>query len=150
MASGNADVGYKTTVVFGTSPFTMDLTGVSMSGPNIAEVNKTAINQTRTTKQWAPGKLKDMGTCELSMNFDPKSVNSNPVPVNGTVEDVTVTFPVPSGLSSGATLAGKAFCTTSGWEISGEDELMTGTVTLRWTGLDTAGTADGPVYTDAS
>jgi hypothetical protein len=133
------DVGNGATIAFGTSSFTA---GFTMIGGTEQERAKLEITVLATTgkKLFMPDDLYDPGGFDLEFFFDP---NEQP-PISGAIETVTITFPIPSGGMTGATLAGTAFC--GKWKAGDckPGEPMRATARIEWTG------ATGPTWTDST
>lgn len=133
-----ADGGYGVTITFGTSSFTAQV----ISDPQFSGQERTAIETTHhaVTNGWRtfiPGDLKDPGGITFDINFDP---DAQP-PITAAPETITLTFPVPSGSSNGATLACSGFVTA--WEAGTPiDDRMTASITIKFTGE--------PTWADAS
>ncbi len=100
------DEGHGCSITFGTSAFTgvlLAVNGYNFSRPAI----ETSKMSTSTNHTFMPADLVDRGEIELEFEFDP----SLTPPIASATETVTITFPVPSGLSTGATWAASAFMT---------------------------------------
>ena len=65
-------------------------------------------------------------------------------PLGGVEETITITFPVPAGMTNGATLAGKGIVHKRRTADLKNNELMMGKFSVKWTGTT------GPTYTAAS
>lgn len=124
-----SDEGTGVAIAFATTGFSARLQSVdgpSMSRPAI----ETTHMGTTTGKTFMPGDLPDYGEITLTVHHDP----SLTPPINSAAETVTMTWPIPAGLTTGAIWAGTAFMTgyTPGASIG---ELMTAQVTLKISGL---------------
>ena len=122
------DVGTGTTIVFGTSGFSADLLSVSAGGASRESYDTTHMGTTGS-KTFAPTSLVDQGTLDIEFAFDP---DEQP-PISGAIETVTITFPLPDGGSTAATLVGSGFVTDFSFSAEVE-ERMTGSATLKWSG----------------
>lgn len=122
-----ADVGTGTTITFASSGFTAQITNVSLSDIQRASVDITHMGS--TTKEYMPGDLVDWGSIEIEILFDPDTWP----PIDQAAETVTVTFPIPSGKSSGATAYGSGFLTKESGTV-GLEEAMKMSCTLKWAG----------------
>jgi hypothetical protein len=82
----------------------------------------------------------DYGQLDVEYSFNP---NDTP-PIGGSAENVTITFPIPSGSTNGATLVISSFMINSTFTVpAGRNEgIMTAASTLKLTGP--------PTWTDAS
>lgn len=133
-----ADGGYGVQITFATSSFTAEI----INDPQFSGQERTAIETTHhaVTNGWRtfiPGDLKDPGGFTFDINFDP----DDQPPIAGAVETITIEFPVPSGATTGATLACSGFVTS--WEAGSPiDDRMTASITVKFTGQ--------PTWTDAA
>ena len=125
------DVGTGTTITFGTSGFSARVS--SIDGPSMS---RTTVETTHlATSQWRthmPGDLADLGEITLTVHHDP----SLTPPIRQAAETVTITFPVPSGLTNPATCVFTAMCIGYSASIA-IDELMTASMTLKGSGAPT-------------
>jgi hypothetical protein len=127
------DVGTGTTLTGGTSGWTSPILSIEVSDISRESVETSHLGTT-TAKTFMPGDLYDPGSIELEILFDTDNVSSVGLPpISAAAETWTITFPIPSGLATGATAAGSGFLTGWGWSIPLEDR-VTGTVTLKMTG----------------
>lgn len=134
-----ADTGNGSTFAFGTSGFSAAIMSIKTGTIKRPRINTSHLGTTTTTGEtYVPGDLCDHDELELEVQYDP---NTQP-PYNGAVEPVTLTFPIPSGLSNGATLTGNAFVTEFGGPTLKNNELMMATIKVSWTAL--------PTFTDAT
>lgn len=99
------DVGTGTTIVFGTSGFSAQVLDVTPPAP-VRETFDTSHMGTAApgagtmgNRTFIASKLVDASELSFELHFDPDDVP----PIHGPFEQVTVTFPVPSGLINGAT-----------------------------------------------
>jgi hypothetical protein len=128
MAVGADDVGTGTTIAFGTSAFVAHLLSVNGSDITRPVIDSTHMETTgERTKIF--GDLFDAGSVECEIAFDP---DLQP-PIGAAVETITITFPVPTGMATGATLIGTGACTAWSWTDPLEDK-MTATLTVTWDG----------------
>jgi len=122
-----ADVGTGVTITFGTSAFSASITNVSLADIERASIDVT--HMASTTKEYMPGDLVDWGSIEIEILFDPDTWP----PIDQAAETITVTFPTPSGHSSGATAVGSGFLTKVTGTIPLENAMKM-TCTLKWAG----------------
>ena len=135
MAVGADDVGTGTTIVFGTSAFEAHLLSVNGTDITRAVVDSTHMGTTgERTKIF--GDLFDPGSVECEIALDP---DAQP-PIGAAVETITITFPIPTGMATGANIAGTGACTAWSWGDPLEDK-MTATMTVTWDG------ETGPTWT---
>lgn len=126
-----ADVGTGTTVAFGTSTtFDAQVTGVRVNGEEMAVIDVTHMGTTGTRAKML-GDLKENVTVDVDMHYDP----SETIPT-GTSQTITITFPIPSGSTNGATLAGTGAIVSHSGDIPLEDK-MTGSYRIQFTGAVT-------------
>ena len=126
-----ADVGTGTTITFGTSGFNAAL--ISIDGPSRSrEAVPTSHLSTSGYHTSMPADLVAGGEINCTFQHDP---DKSP-PITGAIETITITWPIPSGLSSGATWASSGYLTgyTPGAAV---DELMEGSATIMLTGSPT-------------
>ena len=112
--------------------FTGDIISINNSGISRGVVDSTHLG-TSAAKTFIPGDLYDPGEVELTVQHDP---NEQP-PFTASATTATITYPTPSGGASGATHAASGF--VSSWDPGNiaNDELMTSSVTVKWTGAIT-------------
>jgi len=126
-----ADVGTGIAIVFGTSGFTAEITDINGQGIARESIN-TSHHGTIAWHTFIPSDLVNPGTTTLEFNFDP---DAQP-PVTAAAETITITFPVPSGLTNGATAAGTGFIESWEWGAPLEEK-MVGTAVIKWSALPT-------------
>lgn len=123
-----SDTGTGIAIVFGTSGFTAELLSLNGSGAERGEYETTNM-ATTGDKTFAPQKLVDQGSIDMEFAFDP---DAQP-PISGATETITITFPLPSGGLTKATLVGSGFIKSFQWGAELEEK-MTATATIRWAG----------------
>lgn len=124
------DVGTGTSLVFGTSGFAAYV--LNVQGPGIERaVVETTHMQTTGGKTFRPGDLYDGGELNLDVAHDPSI--SPPMLNQEQPETITVTWPVPYGLTNGATWVFTGFMTSYNPTAPLEDK-MTASVTIKITG----------------
>lgn len=135
------DLGYGTTLGFGTSTFTAAIRSISPSAQTREVVDASHL-ATVTNMRKLLGDLVDPGgfDCEIIWS----SAAGKVPPIGAAEETITITLPDTS------TILGKGGITsaTIGPTI-GISDLQTGSVTVSWTGLNAAGTGAGPVVVPA-
>ncbi len=124
------DVGTGTSIVFGTSGFSAYI--LEEGGPSLTrDAIETTHMLTTGGKTFRPGDLYDGGELSLTVAFDP---SISPPMLNGEQpETITVTWPIPAALSSGAIWSFSGFMTSYNPTAPIEDK-MTATVTVKITG----------------
>lgn len=107
MATPLVDLGTGTTVTFGTSGFTAELTDIQISNLSreVIETSNLATAQAGAgqigSKTFLAGDLTDPGSVTLTGHFNPDTVP----PLEGDAETVTITFPPNSGVITPASWA---------------------------------------------
>ena len=120
------DVGTGITIAFGTSSFSADLLSLNGSAIERGEYETTHMGTTGS-KTFSPMDLIDQGEIEMEFAFDP---DAQP-PIGGATETITITFPLPAGGLTSATLIGSGFVKSWTWGAELEEK-MTGSATVRW------------------
>ncbi|MBT8046399.1 MAG: hypothetical protein KJN67_04460 [Pontiella sp.] len=116
------------TITFGTSGFSQNWQSIGLPGANRGSYDTTHLGTT-TARTHAPIDLVDWGTLEIEFDFDP---DDRP-PIDQPAETITITWPLPSGGSTAATLVGSGFMTD--YTVNGPlEEKMTATATIKWSG----------------
>lgn len=130
------DVGTGITIAFGTSgfaPYILSLDGIGYA----RDVVETTHLGTTGGKEFRPGDLYDAGELTMTVAHDPSI--SPPMLAVQQAEVVTVTWPIPSGLTTGATWVCNGFM--SNYQATGPlEDKMTASVTVKLSG-DSAITA---------
>lgn len=129
MANETHPVG--TTVAWGTSSFTAVAKNVSIDGVEVGDIPITNYAST-AYKRYAPHPLIEPPEVTVSIDWDTAQL----LPPIGTEETITITFPVPSGLSTAGSLAGTAY--TKGQDVelgdADGDDPMTAEILIKYTG----------------
>lgn len=133
-----ADTGTGTTIAFGTSSYGANITGMTIDGEEVPVLDASHFGTTGF-KEKIFGELSEPPQINCDMLFDP----DEPAPVTGAVETITITFPVPSGMTNGATLAGTGKIISQSVAVPLED-VMTGQYVVQFDGMT------DPAWTDAS
>lgn len=120
-----ADIGWGFTVTWNSD--TLYGMSVEFGGFETDIVEKTHSGSTEAWKEFIAG-LKDAGDITLELNHDPDFV-----PVQGSSGTLVVTFPVPSGMSTGATCTVTAILQTFSPSVPNDDK-MTTSITWKITG----------------
>lgn len=132
-----SDIGDGATITFGTSSFTGEFKTLQHTGVSRASVPTTHL-ATSPAKTFMPGDLYDPGEISGVFAYDP---DTQP-PFSGVAETITLTFPVPTGKSTGATLAASGFITDFSEPSLETDTEMQANITIKLSGALT--------YTDAA
>jgi hypothetical protein len=128
-----ADSAQGATLVAGTSSsFTTAVKPrtLTVEGKSIALLETTTLSTTGT-KTAVKADLFEREKVNVTIFYDP----NEPPPV-GISETWTLTYPIPTGMTNGATKAGTAVCTREGHSLMG-DVLMEGDFTIEFTGATT-------------
>lgn len=133
MAPNPAMDGNSTSIAFGTSSFEANIIGID--GPNATrESIETSHLGTVNNMTFLEAALSDAGEISLEIEFDPDLVA--PIGTSATpaaTEEITVTWPLPVGMSTASTWVFDGFVTSySGGAANGER--MTGTMAIKITG----------------
>lgn len=126
-----ADDGSGATLTLAVSGWTGNITGMRRSGMTRPSIKTTHLG-TVGADTFIPADNHDEGSLELDIQYDPNV----PPPLTAAAETVTLTYPIPTGQSNGATDVGSAFITDEDRTIA-IGELMQGTFTLKWAGTVT-------------
>lgn len=132
------DVGTGTTIAFATSSFSAEILSVNGNDISREDIDTTHMGTTNY-RTFMPSDLVDGGSIEMEINFDP---DAQP-PVTAVPEQITITFPIPSGSSNGATLVFSGYVNNWSWSDPLEEK-MTATMTIKVDGNTE------PAWTDAS
>lgn len=125
-----ADGGFGTTIEFGTSGFSAEIISVSRSGRERAVIDTTHMTTASGWMTNIPSDLKGAGQLTLQILFDP----DEEIPIDGEVEEITITYPIPPGGSAGATEVCNGYVVTAD-EESPHDDRMTASVVVQFTGI---------------
>ena len=131
----SVDLGTGTTIVFGTSGFTAEITDISWSGISREIIDTTHLGTSPASgseigsKTFLAGDLTDPGEISLEGHFDPDQIP----PLEAAAETVTITFPLPVGGTTAATWAASCQLTSYDPSIPLEDK-MTFSATLKVVG----------------
>ena len=130
-----ADIGTGSSFAFGTTPIALDYTSIEASGVTRESIDVSNLGTT-TNMEFIPAKLSDAGEITFEGLLDPNLGDALVLKVNAAVETMTVTFPTPSGGSSGSTFAASGFLTSFEWGVPMEEE-MTFSMTVKLSGAIT-------------
>lgn len=128
-----ADTPIGTTVVWATSAFAAEITEMSIEGMERTAISVSHYGSTNWM-EYIAAKLKDTPELNMTINFDTDNL---PLPVETVAEVVTVTWPVPPGGSTAATLIGTAFTTANTIEMGDGEDKMTADITVKYDGRTT-------------
>ncbi len=122
------DIGTGTSITFVTSAFDAEFLSVDWSGISRGSVDSSHL-LTVDWRTFIPTDLVDPGTLQLEMAFDP----SDEPPLHDDIEDIIVTFPIPTGLTTPADWHGDGFMTDFEFGVPLEEK-MTATSSLKMSG----------------
>lgn len=133
MAATPVDIGYGLTITFA-SGFFAKITEASWSGYSRNAIDSSHMTSTNGYRTFIPGDLKDVGELSVSLLFDKNAATKTNLA--GAAETITVTFPTPSGGSTGGTWACSGFMTNFDMTLP-MDDMMTADATIKFTGEPT-------------
>ncbi len=122
-----ADTFFGASLTLATSGETFQIIEASKDGTTVEMIDTSHIGTSGGYKTKIPSDLKDGGAWEFKIIFDPDTDETNFV---GVQQTCTVTFPVPSGLSSGATWAWSGTIQEHPIETLSMEEMMTASITV--------------------
>lgn len=141
MATAKPDTGHGATVTFGTTAWTGKLRGIPTGLTKTLQVVNISHLATTGQQETMPGDLEELGEIDCDVLFE--AVTG--LPVTGTVETITITFPLQaSGATTAANLAGTAFITMIGYPALQTNGEMLGKIKIKYDGNT------GPTFTAAS
>tara|TARA_R110002020_G_scaffold451901_1_gene666117 strand:- start:9429 stop:9848 length:420 start_codon:yes stop_codon:yes gene_type:complete len=127
--------GNSTAIVFGTSGF--DANVISLDGPSSSrESIESSHLGTVDNMTFFAASLADNGEVSLTVEFDPDIVWPFGTGTVQLTEEITITWPLPVGQSTAATMVFDAFATANSGAAS-NGERMEGTFSLKLTGAIT-------------
>ena len=126
---GHTDVGTGASIDFGTSNWTGHIENISWGGITRGSI-PTSHLLTTGGRTFIVGDLYDPGDLTLDIQYDP---DDRP-PFSAVEETITITYPVPTGLSNGADHAATGFIINFPPGQLGVDEKMMSTVTIKLSG----------------
>lgn len=136
-----AQTGKGATIAFGTSTYSLTLKEMDLGEEKRDPLDDTGLASAKVTH--VAGDLPDPGEMKIKYYFDQSASNARPV-TSTVAETVTVTFPLKSGETTPANLAGTGMITRVGRPKLVIGTLMEGEATIRWDGRT------GPTHTVGS
>lgn len=124
-----ADTGNSATIVFGTSGFVAYYNKIGGTKQTREKLRDSHLGTTNY-HTYMPSDLAEPGEFEAEFQYDPQSQP----PLLNAPETVTITYPVPSGLTNGATLSGTGFLTERTSPDLANGEIMVGGYVFAWDG----------------
>lgn len=136
-----ADTGNGTTITFGTTSFSASWEEID-AGEQTRDAIEDSHLGTTGDKTYMPGDLQEPGEASGVFQWD-QSFGTFPATTTA-AETVTISYPLKSGESTNATLAGTAIVTRVKGPVARNGEKMMGEMTIKWDG------GTGPTYTAGS
>ena len=127
-----ADIGTGATLTVGGTAWSVNITSLGFGGVTRPSI-KTSHLGTQTADTFIVGDLYDAGTIEVGFQVDTEDPSTNVIPYAQSSGALTITYPIVTGDSTGATEVTAGFITNVSWDIPLED-LCTGTATFKLTG----------------
>lgn len=124
-----ADIGDGATINFGTSSFSASWKSLQHVGVARQVIETTHLG-TSNAKTFMPGDLYDPGEITGTLSYNP---NTQP-PIAGAAETITLTFPIPTGSNTGATMACTGFVTSFDEPTLENDTEMIANVSIKLSG----------------
>ena len=141
MATAKPDTGHGATLTFGTTAWAGTVRGMSKNLAKTLQVVNISHLATSGQQETMPGDLEELGEVELDVLF--AAVTG--LPVTGTVETITITFPLQAtGATTAANIAGTAFIVSIEYPPLQTNQEMLGKIRIKYDG------ATGPTWTAAS
>lgn len=132
-----ADQGFGTSITFQSSLFSAQITGVTISGVTREALDTTVMDTTSGAMTFIPSDLTDAGELQVQLKFHPHTkIAALKTALSAAAETITITFPVPTGGSSGATWSSSGFMTA--FNITSEmGSIITADATIKFSGVAT-------------
>lgn len=130
------DDGCGLTITWESSFFSGVIKSASWGGISRKAIDKSSTESPNSWMEFFPGCLKDPGELTVDIIFDP----DDEPPISEDAETVTVNWPIPAGMTTGAAWSCSGFMTN--YEATGpHDDMLTAKVTIKFTGTPTFGNA---------
>jgi len=141
MATAKPDTGHGATLTFGSTAFTGQIRGVPKNLTKSIPVVNISHLGTSGQEETMPGDLEALDEIEVDVLF--AAVTG--LPVSGTVETITITFPLQaSGATTAANIAGTGFIRSITYPPFQTNSEMIAKIIFKYDGNT------GPTYTAAS
>ena len=134
-----ADVGTNATLTIGSTAFFTEILDIKHSGMERQAIDTTHLNST-VARSFVPSRLYDAGETTVEMLLNPDTQDAPFTALTQASTSVVITFPVPSGRTTGAKYTGTGFLRSFEANVPLEDR-MTGTGVIKWTGTITKTTS---------
>jgi len=115
-----ADTFVGATLTLATSATTFEIMEGSKDASSVEEIDTTHVGTTGGYRTYIPGEIIEGGSYNFTVIFDPDAGETDFVGVSQTI---TITYPVPSGGSTGATWAFTGFVSEFGQELPLDDKM---------------------------
>lgn len=138
MANAQVDTGHGASLTLSSTGLSFNWTSMDLGEETIPDVDRTHLG-TADYREYIPGDLKEPGEIVIPFQWDAQAAQI----AVGTVETITVTFPILSGFSA-ATLSGTGYIKRVKRPNMQTDTLQDGELTIKFDGLT------GPAYTESS
>lgn len=130
-----AHIGTGATLTLGTYTYSVDITNVSQGAETIPVIDTTHLGTTGSRTKIV-GKIIDHGSVDFDSHVDSALLDSMKTALAGGSQTCTITFPVKTGNTTGATASGSGALTSHNYTIPLEDK-MVANFTLTWLGAVT-------------
>jgi hypothetical protein len=129
-ATAVPDTGHGTTLGFGTTSWTGKIRSIGGYAKKIAKI-ETSYLATSGDKTYIPGDLAEWDEVTAKVLFETKTG----LPALGAVDEtITITYPIPTGGTTGGIVAGTGFITAVKYPEAMTGTLMEGEITFCWSG----------------
>ncbi len=126
-----ADVGFGATITFSTG-FCAEILSWNYDGLERAMIDSSHMTSTEGWMTFLASDLKNPGAVTVQLQFIPGAIP----PITGAFETVTLTHPIPTGLSNGATVACSGALQSIGSQVP-HDGKMVATAVIKFSGKPT-------------
>jgi hypothetical protein len=132
MANAQVDTGHGAAITFGTSSYAFNWLGIKPPKETRASIPTEHLGSTAMTLM--PGDLPKYETSAIRFQYDTEA--AKPV-TSTTAETITITWPLPAGGSTQATLAGSGLIVGVDLDELVTGTIQTGTLEIDWNGTPT-------------
>lgn len=139
MANDQVDTGHGATATFSVGAYSYNFTSIDLGEETLGKVASEHL-ATTGNKTYIPEDLGDPGEVVIPYQFDSEAA----VPTKGALETLTVTLPLASGQSTGATFVGSGFVTNVKRPNLQTNTIQDGQITFAFDGVT------GPTFTAGS
>jgi len=132
-------VGTGTVVTMGTTNYNAEIIGISHADETVPVIDVSHMGTTGSRSK-ITGELIDHGSFDVEIHISPSKLDTMKTAL-GTIQAISIKFPLVTGETNNATAAGSGAITAHNYTIPLEDKIVGG-FTVTWTGAVT--------YTDPS